>query len=90
MQIWRMYTEKKNIGAIENLLNIYFKGYTLIEGIGYWEGEKEKSLIVELLLLESGTNQNSENLKKIADEIKIFNNQKTVLITCQNINADFI
>jgi hypothetical protein len=90
MQIWRVYTEKKNVGAIENLFNIYFKGYTLIEGTGYWEGEKEKSLIVELLLTESGTNKNSEDLKKIADEIKIFNNQKSVLITCQNIYAEFI
>lgn len=90
MQLYRIYTEKKNIGAIENLLNIYFKGYTLINGTGYYEGEKENSLIVEVILEPSGTNLNHDNLQKIADEIKKFNNQKSVLITCSNIVADFI
>lgn len=89
-QLYRIYTEKKNTGMIENLLNIYFKGYTLINGTGYYEGEKENSLIIEILLEPSGTNLNRDNLLKIADEIKRFNNQKSVLITCTNINAEFI
>jgi uncharacterized membrane-anchored protein YitT (DUF2179 family) len=90
MQLWRIYTEKKNTRMVENLLNIYYKGYTLIKATGYWKGEKENSLIVEILLNESGTNLNRDNLQKIADEIKRFNDQQTVLITCQNINTEFI
>jgi hypothetical protein len=41
-------TGKVDKKTIEEVLNKRFDGYTIVNSIGYWEGKKEKSIIVEI------------------------------------------
>ena len=83
--IYRIYTEDVNREGIESLLQEYFKGYTLIPTVGYWEGSKEAGLVIEII-----NGVDIFEVYKIAREIKRLNRQKEVLLTIQEIQTVLI
>ncbi len=88
MKLYKIYTENKNRDRIEDLVSQYYDGFTIFETTGYWKGVKENSLVIEILQTEpEGMYFNVRNLCK---GIKINNNQESVLLTEQLIEANFI
>jgi len=74
--IYRIYTENINRGKLEKLTGEYFEGFTVINAVGYWQGIKEKSVIIEII----GDRENLGKIKELATHIKINNKQSAVLI----------
>ena len=75
-RLFRIYTEDKNYERIIlPLLSVSFDGFSVYKGIGYWQGQKEKSLLIEIYT----NNQNI--IKAIAERIKHHNKQEAVLVT---------
>jgi hypothetical protein len=87
MKLYRIYTEKKSLDKIRNLLNVCFECYTIIEGQGTWKSKGEKSVIIELLL---NGDVNEKRVYAVADSIKVLNKQEAVLITAQEIETRLI
>jgi uncharacterized membrane-anchored protein YitT (DUF2179 family) len=52
MKLYRIYTERKNIKGVKNILDGLFNGYTLIKADGRWKGTDEASLIIEVVSAE--------------------------------------
>lgn len=71
----RILTEDKNRDLLYTLLRRYAaESFTVTPGIGFWKGEQEKSLAIDIVgaSLQTGT--------AIAQAIKESNNQQCVLV----------
>lgn len=73
--LYRIFTENKNQKEIEQVINKYYEGYTLIKGEGFWRLQKENSLIIEIV-----TEDADAKISAIATDIKSINKQDTVLV----------
>ena len=80
--VYRIYTEDKNVSKVEEIVSRYFPGFTIITCQGYWKGEKEHSIIIEIC--ENDVCAHNE-VVAITKEIKRINDQKEVLV--QKINC---
>ena len=87
MKRYRLYTENKNASEVEQEVSKYFKSFNVSYPTGFWKGERENSLVIEVI--NDGVNTFS-GLGIIATWIKIHNKQQNVLITTENIEADLI
>jgi hypothetical protein len=74
--LYRIYTERINVQKVCQLVSKRYAGFTLLDANGYWENEKEKSLIVEII----GDEKERESVRKLASEIKVANSQQAVLV----------
>lgn len=72
--LYRILTENKNKRDLLSLASGYFEGFTAIEGLGYWQGKGEQSLILEVETSDGAA------VKRLANDIKIFNSQQAVLV----------
>lgn len=72
--LYRLYTEDKNREAIVKIVSQETDGFTLIPAIGYWKGQPENSLIIELDGLSAF------DAGRIAEAIRQANNQQAVLV----------
>lgn len=81
--LYRVLTENKNKRDILALASGYFQGFTVLEGRGFWQGQQEKSLILEV------ETNDERSVKRLANDIKIFNSQEAVLVEVIN-NSQFI
>jgi len=84
MKIYKLYTENKNRRFIEQMCNEEFDGFTVYETTGYWAGQKERSLVIEVL---SSSAAIPVKLAKIAKAICGYNKQDTVLVSEQEVEA---
>lgn len=84
--LYRIFTEDINRNTIENIVNSFFDGYTLVNSTGYWKGEKEKSLAIEII----GEKEDIQKIHSIARNIKIQNQQECVLVQEIPVNSVFI
>ena len=91
MQKIRMYigannsTKKLERDKIESVLNDHYEGYSAFEIVGYWKGEREKTLMIEVLSEEPGAVH-----AKVAKELKKECEQEAVLLEITEVNATFI
>jgi hypothetical protein len=84
-RLFRIYTENKNYErVILPLLDTAFDGFTCYRGEGYWRGEKEPSLLIEVY-----TN-NRHLIHAIAERIKHHNKQEAVLITETDCTVELV
>ena len=74
--IYKVYTEYKNTLQVIELISKYFDGFTILSGFGFWKGERESSLIIEI----TGDYADKSKVLKLAAEIKILNKQESVLV----------
>jgi len=74
--LYRLFTEDVNRGDIEELTANEFPGFTVYKATGYWQGEAEQSLIIEIV---ADTDQ-LERVKALAETIKVNNHQQAVLV----------
>ncbi len=72
--IFRIYTEEKNKRDILRLVEKAFDNFTLQPTLGYYKGEPEKSIVIEIV----GAREPA--VKEMALKIRKMNGQKSVLI----------
>ena len=82
--MYRICTEDINRGAIQAILDSRVDGYSLFSGIGCWKGQRENSLAIDLIDVPR------EIVEKIAQVIKLENQQESVLILEVPVTATFI
>lgn len=76
--VYRLYTENTNIDRLHSLIGISFDGYTVYAAQGVWRGDKELTVVFEII---SGDLSTLSTLKGIADVICEENHQQAVLVT---------
>lgn len=76
---YRLYTEKKNQAGLECLINRFFQSFTMIEGIGYHQGNREDCLVIEIIA-PAMPNLDQE-IERLGNAIVLFNTQNSILIT---------
>lgn len=75
--LYRIMTEEVNRAEIIKLADKYFDGYSTSRPDtreGHWNGQEEKSLLIEVI-----TDKKSD-VMKLANDIKIMNKQEAVLV----------
>jgi len=85
-----LYTENKNKEGIESILNKYYYGYTIIEGTGYYKGDKENCLIIVIFTEPVDTKTTEIKINTIISDIKFVNEQECILYTRETLEAEFI
>jgi hypothetical protein len=87
----RIYTENINKDLILKTASNLFMGYTVLEGVGYWNGKEEKSIVIEVAevnfrVKQLGTRYFKKYVKIFAESIKEINKQQEVIILFQDVN----
>ena len=72
--IYRLYTERR--ANLAELTSRYFDGFTLIEAVGYWQGNAESSAIIEVI----GTSFDYARVFALARDIRETNGQQSVYL----------
>jgi hypothetical protein len=72
--VYRIYTEDSNRAAIVSAVSERFESFTLHETTGYFKGEAEKSIVIEIV------DAREEDIRVVAAAIRALNGQKTVLV----------
>lgn len=87
MKLYRIYTENKDRAWIERQASKRFAGFTIVDAIGYWQGKKEKSLIIEIIAQDQY--EHKANIATLRDLIRRHNKQESVLKTTQEVEVEF-
>lgn len=78
MICYKIYTERKNIEWLKDIVAENFSGFTLYHTVGHWKRIEELSVTIEIIT----DNPAAEHyLQLIALKIKGYNKQESVLIT---------
>ena len=72
--IYRLYTERRV--NLAELTSRYFDGFTLIDAVGYWQGNAELSTIIEVI----GTPADYVRVFTLARDIRKTNGQQSVYL----------
>lgn len=83
---WRIYTEDFDAGKIYLLTADNFKGATITAGVGIWKGQRERSLVIELLDFENDP-KFSRKVMALADALRYQGKQESVLVTQELIRG---
>jgi len=88
MKLYRVYTENKNYPDILDYLDKQFPdGYTVLHADGAWQGQREKSLVVEIIDDRYDTDTYyHEEIECFVYWLKKHNGQQAVMV--QIINVD--
>lgn len=68
------------------VMNKHFTGYTMFAATGYWESEPEPCVVFEVIR----DPYNAVSTVQVAEELREAGNQSAVLVTTEEISADFI
>lgn len=72
---------------VESICAQYFPGYTFRRGhIGYWEGERENSNILEIL----GEYPDTAKVYRLAEDIRITLAQNSVIVATAPVAVEFV
>lgn len=88
--IIRITTERKNVKWLCSILSEHFTGFTYYNTIGYWQGQREKSVVFEIDMLGSPPRTLEPNLRMLAAKIKGYNRQECVLIQRIESNSELL
>jgi len=81
--LYKIQTENKRRKFIEQLISEHFAGFSIYTQTGYWQGEREKSLCIEII---SDSPAAVLKITKICRAICGYNKQDCVLV--QTIPAE--
>lgn len=78
MKIYRICTEAKNVERIIEFAGNMFEGCSVWQGVGYWKGQREQSLMIEVFT--DGDVGTELAVFEFAKNVKVINEQETVLV----------
>jgi hypothetical protein len=81
--LYRIHTELRP--NLAELAARFFPGFTLLTGIGYWEGLAEPTAILELY----GTADDAALVATLAETIRVANRQHSVLVVVVTLARSF-
>lgn len=81
MKCFRIYTENKRDGVAERLTAAHFVGFNITETTGYWQGQREDSIVIEII----ANDDEALKVEALANEIKRELQQEAVLVTATDI-----
>ena len=84
--LFRIYTENKNREWLEEFVSRTFKGFTIIEATGYWKGERERSLLIEIAALP----HYKPVVEALASTIAYQNKQEACLVLAIPADAELV
>jgi hypothetical protein len=82
--LYRIFTERKRTARIKAAAARLFPAFTLLPAHGCWQGQPERSLILEI-----ETDDESKVLA-LAQHIKALNRQQAVLVQCLPISSRLV
>jgi hypothetical protein len=83
--LYRIYTEDVNRNRVEAIASARLpEGFTLLTGRGCWHGSCENSLVIEA----TGIDKDTANL--VASDIKLANDQESVLVIGIPVESEFV
>ena len=90
MKLYKLYighdnkTKKRfQESIINNIINNYFEGFTIIKSDGYYKSECEQSYIIEILT------KNQNKIKNLKSELLNTLEQESILLTTTNLEVEF-
>lgn len=86
MFIYRVYTERKNMGVIERIARTVADGFTVLNADGVWKKQRENSVVFEFV----GDKTLACAVVKFARSVKTLNWQDAVLVTSEKIQGGLI
>ena len=87
MKVYRIYTEDKNFKKIVKETSARVSGVTFFHGVGLYNNEQEKSLVIEIVSTPDNEKTLENTVKDLAHAIKVLNWQWSVLITVQEVQS---
>lgn len=78
-------THALEIEKITAIVSKHFEGFTAFEVVGYWRGNRERTLKIEVI-----TEHSDSQLARIGKELKEKLEQESVLLEVVQTNAAFI
>lgn len=90
-RLYRIYTEllePVTLGKQLQTTSQCFNSFTVLHGTGYWQGQQEKSLIIEIVA--DGSIATQCEITSLAEEIKAIGKQEFILVTSQAVDVKFI
>lgn len=72
--VYRIYTEDTDRRAVVKAVAGKFESFTLQPTTGYYKGEEEQSIVIEIV------DAREEDVQTVAQSIRAINGQKSVLV----------
>jgi hypothetical protein len=90
--IYRIYTEMvpAYYQMVIETVTREFSGFTVFTGQGMWQGEREKSMVIEIVVTHTAKSVQDDIVNTLARHIKVINKQNSVMVTCQAVEATFV
>ncbi len=79
-------TVNRNRDTLRWVADTYLPGYTLQDCTGRWNRKNEASVVITFI----GSDADAESVRMVAGRYKELAEQESVLITKQEIDADFV
>ena len=91
--LYQIYTEDLHRNVIENIVGREFTGFSILEATGYWLKQKEKAIVIEIIgaydyLNLEGSREELGKVRFIANLIKNYNGQDSVILTYHNVRYE--
>ena len=89
MTTFRIYTEKKNVKAVSQIVSEHYGGFSIFFGLGCWEGKREKSMCIEIITEPKGGVQRTLDygtVRLICKKIRGLNRQDAVMFTTTTLD----
>ncbi len=83
---YEILTENKNYQYIEYVVSKYFQGFSIIEQTGFWNRCQENSLNITIIAEKS----KRYLIRHIAEKIKSYNQQQSVMIVISKVKTVFV
>jgi hypothetical protein len=91
MFLYRICTENRNFEQTIQLVAKHFDGFTVLHADGFWKGQAEHSLVIEILPpVKIGDGEARTQVEKLAHAIRKQNKQQTIMIQRISVQYDLI
>ncbi len=93
-KLYQIYTEDKNRYTVQHIVSREFQGFSIINASGYYKGEREDAVIIEIIG-DCSIDDDAcvlrfelEKVRRVSQIIKEHNEQECVLITISTIKVE--
>ena len=70
----RILTEDVNRQLVIDILSKYFDSFSIVPQVGYWKGQEERSLSIEII------GASEKTVLRASEEIRVANAQEAVMV----------
>lgn len=87
-RVYRLYTE--DFANVSVIAAKYFDSFSVQYQEEYWKGQKENSVVVEVVVEVGTVAVATAKMKQLADEIRETNHQQVVLVTSHPVDIQLV